>query len=202
MKHFFLSHFYSPNHSLNNLPTFYQGDTPMSEAANHPPVYGLPCSPGAEPLTCSWLEATCSADHGSHPLAVREEQAPSLSLSKNTQGQWSQTGLHYTRREVRRLCSDQSIFLFMWQEKGRFVTYRVTRSPAFCANGRGGQHCPGCLRPPGVRGSCAGGGETRVGGRAYFYVCCSVVVRFVLTPRNIKQAHTKPFQKVDHKTFK
>ena len=75
----------------------------MSEAANYPPVYGLPCSLGAEPLVCSRHEATCIADRGSHPPALREEQALSP-LCPRTPGDSGpklreQTGLHHPRRE-------------------------------------------------------------------------------------------------------
>lgn len=132
-KHSFC-HFYSQHHSLNNLPTPYQGDTCMSEAANYPKIAVLPYSLEAEPLICGWADSHMTI-LVFQPPAVRGGQALSLSLSKDICRLWSQTeeqtGFHHARMEGRRALLS-SIYSLPWQGERNLGTYRVTPFPAFC----------------------------------------------------------------------
>lgn len=80
-KHSFC-HFYSQHHSLNNLPTPYQGDTCMSEAANLP---SNRCSPLFSRGRTSdlWL-GRWSHDHPCFPTSSCERRAGPFSVCPRT----------------------------------------------------------------------------------------------------------------------
>lgn len=97
MKHFPSLLF--PKHSLNTLLTLYQGDAPLSEAANRPQIPGPHCS--LEPLICNWA---CGHTHCRpwFPPSSCERRAAPLCLCPRTSGGGGpkpreQTGLHHIR---------------------------------------------------------------------------------------------------------
>lgn len=101
-----------------------------------------------------------------------------------------------------------SVFSLIWQGKARFVTYRVSHFPAFCADGRGVDHFIWSYGPTALRGSCPGSGKTGVGGRAYLKASCSLLRQ--VCPDTHVCTHTKQkvgqkenhLQKADHEFFK